>query len=200
MYDDFRQKNKQCSYETYRKAIKALNISFTKLGEEECELCLKHDIHIKAVHQADTAGCDVCQQWEVHQHRAVKARDHYRLDAERGEVVDTVVRSVDQKKVIMLPRMPGVKAAVFMRRISAFHEAFASVGKKSLWGAWCISCKGELWRGLGRAAPGESDWHTCVPLKLITLSLFNAVACWTCEDWTQTHGWPTEPELGPRRR
>ncbi|KAK0153100.1 hypothetical protein N1851_005234 [Merluccius polli] len=32
-------------------------------------------------------------------------------------------------------------------------------------GAWCISRKGELWRGLGRAAPGESDWHTWVPLR-----------------------------------
>ena len=30
-------------------------------------------------------------------------------------------------------------------------------GGGGMWGAWCISCRGELWRGLGRAAPGESD-------------------------------------------
>ena len=29
----------------------------------------------------------------------------------------------------MLPRMPGVKSAVFTRRIVAYHENFASVGK-----------------------------------------------------------------------
>ncbi|KAK0148472.1 hypothetical protein N1851_011196 [Merluccius polli] len=32
-------------------------------------------------------------------------------------------------------------------------------------GAWCISRRRELWRGLGRAAPGESDWHTCILLS-----------------------------------
>ena len=33
------------------------------------------------------------------------------------------------KKVIMLPRIPGVKTAVFTRRITAYHETFTSVGK-----------------------------------------------------------------------
>ena len=42
----------------------------------------------------------------------------------------TRVRSVDLQKVIMLPRMPGVKSAVFTRQISTYHETFASVGKK----------------------------------------------------------------------
>ena len=31
----------------------------------------------------------------------------------------------------MLPRMPGVKTAVFTKRISIFHETFATVGNKS---------------------------------------------------------------------
>lgn len=35
------------------------------------------------------------------------------------------------QKVIMLPRMPGVKTTVFTKRISAFHETFASIVKKS---------------------------------------------------------------------
>ena len=43
--------------------------------------------------------------------------------------MDEVIRSVDLQKVIMLPRMPGVKTAVFTRTITAFHETFASVGE-----------------------------------------------------------------------
>jgi hypothetical protein len=41
------------------------------------------------------------------------------------------VRSVDMQKVIMLPHMPGVKTALFTRRIVAYHETFANMGKKS---------------------------------------------------------------------
>ncbi|XP_045544224.1 uncharacterized protein [Salmo salar] len=35
------------------------------------------------------------------------------------------------QKVTMLPRMPGVKTALFTRRIVAYHETFATIGKKS---------------------------------------------------------------------
>ncbi|XP_051501065.1 uncharacterized protein LOC127410071 [Myxocyprinus asiaticus] len=49
MYKDFKSKNTTpCSYETYRKAIRDMNISFTKPGEEE--KC-KQDNHMKAVQQ-----------------------------------------------------------------------------------------------------------------------------------------------------
>lgn len=80
MFQDFRQKNKKGSYETYRKAVKELNISFTKLGEEECEHCLQHDVHIKEDHQADamtTTECQECRQWEDHKGRAESARIRY---------------------------------------------------------------------------------------------------------------------------
>ncbi|KAL2076341.1 hypothetical protein ACEWY4_028042 [Coilia grayii] len=132
MYDDFKQNNR-CSYETYRKAINNLNIGFTKLGEEECEVCLRHNIHMKQHEVVSTAGggCETCQKWEVHHYHAIRGREHYRMDAEKEEEVHSVVRSVDLQKVIMLPRMPGVKTAVFTRRISAFHETFATVGKMS---------------------------------------------------------------------
>ncbi|XDV25699.1 hypothetical protein PO909_029572, partial [Leuciscus waleckii] len=132
MFNDYRQRFQKCSYETYRKAVKELNISFTKLGEEECEHCLQHEIHLNTEHQADgNSQCHSCLQWEEHKRRAEIGSQHYRLDAEREEVDDQVIRSVDLQKVIMLPRMPGVKSAVFTRRITAFHETFACVGKKS---------------------------------------------------------------------
>ena len=33
------------SYDSYRKIFKKLNISFTKLGEEECEACEEFKLH-----------------------------------------------------------------------------------------------------------------------------------------------------------
>ena len=39
-----------------------------------------------------------------------------------------VMQAVDMQKVIMLPRMPGVKRAVFTRRIVAFNMTFAPLG------------------------------------------------------------------------
>lgn len=134
MFKDYKEKEAlKCSYETYRKAVKERNISFTKLGEEECENCLRQDVHVRAEHQNETGiqECHYCQKWEEHKRRAERGRHHYRLDAEREELTDLSIRSVDLQKVIMLPRMPGVKTAVFTKRISAFHETFASVGKKS---------------------------------------------------------------------
>lgn len=54
----------------------------------------------------------------------------YQADAENDWPEGISVRSVDLHKVIMLPRMPRLKASIFTKRIVAFHETFASVGKK----------------------------------------------------------------------
>ena len=42
MYDDFKAVHPDfsCCYQTYRKVVVSMNISFTKLGEEQCETCL----------------------------------------------------------------------------------------------------------------------------------------------------------------
>lgn len=127
MFKDYKEKEAlKCSYEKYRKAVKERNISFIKLGEEECENCLRQDVHVRAEHQNETSiqECHSCQKWGEHKRRAERGRHHYRLDAEREELIDLSFRSVDLQKVIMLPRKPT-------KRISAFHETFASVGKNS---------------------------------------------------------------------
>ena len=63
-----------CSYEMYRKCISAENISFTKLGEEQCEVCLvyynSHDsktcklseenVNQDEQPQATDAQCNAC--------------------------------------------------------------------------------------------------------------------------------------------
>ena len=38
--------------------------------------------------------------------------------------------SVDMEKVIMLPRMPGVKHCIFTRRLAGYHMTFAPLGEK----------------------------------------------------------------------
>ena len=45
MYNDFKVANLgfSCCYQTYRKTVVSLNISFTKLGEEQCETCLMYE-------------------------------------------------------------------------------------------------------------------------------------------------------------
>ncbi|KAL0159857.1 hypothetical protein M9458_043582 [Cirrhinus mrigala] len=51
MYKDFKAKHASaCSYETYRRAIRDMNISFRKLHAEECRKCLEPDIRMKTEH------------------------------------------------------------------------------------------------------------------------------------------------------
>ena len=38
------------SYSYYQRKVKSLNISFVQLGEEKCESCESHSIHLKDVH------------------------------------------------------------------------------------------------------------------------------------------------------
>ena len=124
-----------------------MRISFTKLGSEQCEKCEKfelnknahdHEVNIKEL-QATLDGepdsipvnetvCDKCREYLHHRKVAETTRRLYQADANMEIQSGTSVRSVDLQKVIMLPRMPGNKTAVFTKRIVAFHETFAAVG------------------------------------------------------------------------
>ena len=42
-----------------------------------------------------------------------------------------VMAAVDMQKVVMLPRMPGVKKAIFTKRLIAFHMTFAPLSGRS---------------------------------------------------------------------
>ena len=149
MLKDFKLKHPdfQCAYETYRKTVRELNISFTKLGEEQCEVCeefdtniLTHDHNVNFDKlKADiidsvendyneTVPCQICQDFIIHKKKAIQSRNEYKIDSEK-DLEDTIVRSVDFQKVIMLPRKPGNKTAIFTKRIIAFHETFAAVGR-----------------------------------------------------------------------
>ena len=131
MHKDFQEKHPDVSvcYETYRKVLDEMNISFAKLGEEECELCM---IYNKHEHDSqDSESCTKCRDWLEHNERARLARTCYITDKDAPSDKNWARLSTDMQKILMLPAMPGVKTAVFTRRLVAFHQTFAPLGKRT---------------------------------------------------------------------
>ncbi|CAG9763025.1 unnamed protein product [Ceutorhynchus assimilis] len=132
MYDDFKLKHgMNISYELYRKEVAAMNISFTKLGHEECFACETFSLHSKATgHTKETAEdtCQECTTWKEPQQKYREARKEYAKD---GAKEDELCFSADLQKVIMLPRCDMFKEVIFIPRIIVFNETFVPVGKKT---------------------------------------------------------------------
>ena len=65
-------------------------------------------------------------------------RKYYAIDRENKDDEDTTYLSSDMQKIIMLPRMPGVKTAILQRRLTTYHQTFSPLGKgkKSLGVLW----------------------------------------------------------------
>ena len=141
MYKDFCTSNPvKISYNYYNKKVKKMNISFVKLGEEECERCDLHERHLET-HKPEEVpndgkennkrtydNCESCGDFISHIKTASQARESYRRDKDRELNDDELIASVDMQKVIMLPRIPGLKVVVFCKRIVLFNETFAPVG------------------------------------------------------------------------
>lgn len=85
MYDDFKLKHGiNISYELYRKEVAAMNISFTKLGHEECFVCETFALHSKDTghtKENTTETCQECMTWKGHQQKYREARRQYAEDA-----------------------------------------------------------------------------------------------------------------------
>ena len=60
--------------------------------------------------------------------RAKQARHRYQADSQTNACENVVIRSVDMQKMLMLPRLPGNKTAIFQKHIVAYHQTFATVG------------------------------------------------------------------------
>ena len=91
-------------------------------------------IHLKDVHFLEDAddhivdpygkrkkktftGCNTCDNYTTHISKAVEARSMYKAEKDREWEPNQVVISVDMQKVIMLPRLPGLKQAIFCKRL-----------------------------------------------------------------------------------
>lgn len=131
MYEDFKSKfpDIKVSYDSYRVCVKQKNISFAKLGQEECEMCEEFNLHDDG-HNEDNfqEGCGVCDKWQLHINLAVKSRELYQEQANLSSNADTVYVSVDLQKVIMLPRIDGFKRVIFSKRLIAYNESFVALG------------------------------------------------------------------------
>ena len=134
------------SYVKYSRKIKELNISFAKLGCEECELCDEHKVHLENSitgsfdktpkndrNEMCEELCDKCISWEKHQERYREARKEYEADKELvGSDENTMYLSADMQKVILLPRMPGYKVCLFTKRIVVINQSFAPLKKEDV--------------------------------------------------------------------
>lgn len=131
MHKDFLQKypDQKISYELYRNQIKSMNISFARLGNEECEVCEAYNLHKKGTSHDQTDGCTVCVDWSKHHEKYLKARQLYENHKKRPQDHNTIYFSADLEKVIMLPRLESFKAAIFCHRLVAYNHTFAPLGK-----------------------------------------------------------------------
>ena len=120
----------KCSYELYQREVALKNISFAALGKEECETCLykehvcnnkdRVDVNVASAVNA-TINCDICKLHEVHIGRATATRITYKVDSAKVNCNKEAFFSVDLQKVIMLPRLPGVKTVAFTRHIIVYE-------------------------------------------------------------------------------
>lgn len=131
MHKDFLQKHpdQNISYELYRKHLKKMNISFTRLGNEECEVCETYNLHKIGTSHDQTDGCGVCMDWIMHHEKYLKARQLYENHKKMPQDHNTIYFSADLEKVIMLPRLESFKAAIFCQRLVAYNHTFAPLGK-----------------------------------------------------------------------
>ena len=188
MYNYYKESQGSCriSYNTYMKRINKMNISFVKLGEEECEVCTAIELHECAQNKEECTKtermeaiqegvCEQCDSWKLHIKRDKEARTQYQNDRDTFPEKDHFFLSADMQKVIMLPRLPGQKIAVFTRRIVMFHETFAPlVPDEKIRKEWAnekkkftkIKPHGMIWH---EGIMGRNDEDVCsTAVKLLT--------------------------------
>ena len=147
MFHDYKGKHPKSTIhiDTYRNCLKQHNISFVKLGEEECEACEEHKQHLSQYHyhvsgnveNVSIEECEVCNDHENHVSMAKLGRRFYGIDRDVDDD-ETTYLSSDMQKVIMLPRLPGCKTVIFQKRLTTYHQTFSPLGKgeKSLSVIW----------------------------------------------------------------
>ena len=121
------EKGTICSYERFRQALRSANVSFARLGSEECETCKAFSMHVTACDNHET--CSVCQEHAAHLDRAEKARAEYARDRQRQATEDDLFVSADMMRVTLLPILPH-KVCAFTPRLIAYNETFAALGGK----------------------------------------------------------------------
>ena len=131
MHKDYLEKHEteQVGRETYRKVVKQSNISFTPLGNEECEFCTSSLLHRKELkHDDEIEDCETCAQYRQHKREYSRAREEYSHDKTKSQNSDEVIVSADLMKVTVIPELPH-KVCIFTPREIVFTETFSPIGK-----------------------------------------------------------------------
>lgn len=104
MSDNFAEKypDSSCSYSLYRQVVASLNISFCKLGHEECWSCEVFKTH-NVGHKKNSldAECQICNEWKVHHEKYMLARAMYQKDSE-GQTSNCITVTADLQKVLLI--------------------------------------------------------------------------------------------------
>ena len=128
MYEEFINSGQMMiSYNTYYQIFREMNISFTKLGNEECEACAEFDQHKKSC--TCEYECLHFRKYVRHKKMYRAARKHYVKDSEERPCKNHLRFSADLQKVVMLPMMEQFKRSIFTRRLCCFNETFSPLGQ-----------------------------------------------------------------------
>lgn len=106
MYDNFTKKypDSTFSYYLYREVVASLNISFCKLGHEECWSCEVFKTH-NVDHKNDNldSECKVCNEWKIHHEKYTAARAMYQKDSE-DQAANHITVTADLQKVLFIEK------------------------------------------------------------------------------------------------
>ena len=76
----------------------------------------------------DEQARETCKEHENHLQRAKKLREVYRKDASLNTTSEEAFSSMDMQKILMLAHLPGIKTALFTRRIIMINQSIAPLG------------------------------------------------------------------------
>ena len=141
MHDNYNSSaERKISYSRYEQEIIKMTISFVKLGTEECEQCDIQAQHMEGAHSAHKALepdgvwifpklCKTCLEFNKHKDAGDSTRSEYEKDKQINRFCSpgTLYLSADMQVVVMMPRMPGYKTAIFTKMMVCFHETFAPI-------------------------------------------------------------------------
>ena len=102
----------------------------------------------------NTIPCEDCKEHEIHLEKAAESRRTYRLDVENNNDPSDPIFSMDMQKVLMLPHLPGMKTALFTRRIIMINQSIVLVGEFSEIPDQEKKAKGYIWH---EAIQGRKD-------------------------------------------
>jgi hypothetical protein len=139
LHEDYNSQHSESkiSYQSYHQIFLSLNISFTKLGHEECEKCETFALH---AHKTDSDGrrvdgeeCPICCKYHIHQDNYKTARKEYAQDkiSSAAGITNSKFYSADMMKVTMLPKCDQFKASVFTCKLTTYTETFTPIGSDS---------------------------------------------------------------------